>query len=191
MAMEKVSGENIVSFVIGRASQFLCIKDERPYHFSAVYASAMHSFCLPFRMKQSGSSAESICTSGALDMYGIVQMLAGQMRQNVITTLDVAMPAPCLSGSKRALINEVKDAVEASYNNSVTRPKFSHLSASTCPLPIPLPVPLIFANMIGQHDELLKSSISGSSSRGSLEVHSISMSTRLRSSTAVLPFFGK
>lgn len=49
-------------------------------------------------MKQSGPSAESICTSGALDMYGIVQMLAGQMRQNMVTVLDVAMPAPSLSG---------------------------------------------------------------------------------------------
>lgn len=49
-------------------------------------------------MKQSGPSAESICTSGALDMYGTVQMLAGQMRQNMVTILDVAMPAPSLSG---------------------------------------------------------------------------------------------
>ncbi|XP_055816634.1 uncharacterized protein LOC129886113 isoform X2 [Solanum dulcamara] len=210
-----------------RASQFLCIKDEKPYHSSAVYASAMHSFSLPFRMKQSGPCAESICTSGALDMYGTVQMLAGQMRQNMVTILDVAMPAPSLSdwaqqsflgnmqplipdiaedvedfhavetmnihgaftsGNQRASINEVKDAVEAAYENSVTRPKFSHLSASTCPLPIPLPFPLIFGNMVGQHGELLDTPISGSSSRGSLEVHSIPMATRLRSSTAVLPF---
>ncbi|XP_049350741.1 uncharacterized protein LOC125815334 isoform X2 [Solanum verrucosum] len=209
-----------------RASQFLCIKDEKPYHSSAVYASAMHSFTLPFRMKQSGPSAESLFTSGALDMYGTVQMLAGQMRQNMVTILDVAMPAPSLSdraqqsflgnlqplildisedvedfhavetmnihgavtsGNQRASINEVKDAVESAYDNSVTRPKFSHLSASTCPLPIPLPFPLIFGNMVGQHGELLETPISGSSSRGSLEVHSIPMATRLRSSTAVLP----
>lgn len=58
----------------------------------------MHSFSLPFRMKQSGPSAESIYTSGALDMYGTVQILAGQMRQNMVTILDVAMPAPSLSG---------------------------------------------------------------------------------------------
>lgn len=210
-----------------RASQFLCIKDEKPYHSSAVYASAMHSFSLPFRMKQSGPSAESICTSGALDMYGTVQMLAGQMRQNMVTILDVAMPAPSLSdwtrqsflrnlqplipdiaedvedfhavetmnihgavtsGNRRASINEVKDAVEAAYDNSDTRPKFSHLSTSTCPLPIPLPFPSIFGNMVGQHGELLETPISGSLSRGSLEVHSIPMATRLRSSTAVLPF---
>ncbi|KAL3349727.1 hypothetical protein AABB24_022692 [Solanum stoloniferum] len=210
-----------------RASQFLCIKDEKPYHSSAVYAAAMHSFTLPFRMKQSGPSAESLYTSGALDMYGTVQMLAGQMRQNMVTILDVAIPAPSLSdraqqsflgnlqplisdisedvedfhavetmnihgavtsGNQRASINEVKDAVESAYDNSVTRPKFSHLSASTCPLPIPLPFPLIFGNMVGQHGELLETPISGSSSMGSLEVHSIPMATRLRSSTAVLPF---
>ncbi|CAN4108870.1 unnamed protein product [Withania somnifera] len=210
-----------------RASQFLCIKDEKPYHSSAVYASAMHSFSLPFRMKQSGPSAVSICTSGALDMYGMAQMLAGQMRQNMVTILDVAMPAPSLSdqnrqsflgnlhpltpdiaedvedfhavetmnihgavtsGNQRASIDEVKGAVEASYDNSATRPKFLHLSASTCPLPIPLPFPLIFGDMVGQQGELLEIPISGSSSRGSLEVHSIPMATRLRSSTAVLPF---
>ncbi|KAK6805060.1 hypothetical protein RDI58_002844 [Solanum bulbocastanum] len=210
-----------------RASQFLCIKDEKPYHSSAVYASAMHSFTLPFRMKQSGPSAESLYTSGALDMYGTVQMLAGQMRQNMVTILDVAIPAPSVSdraqqsflgnlqplisdiledvedfhavetmnihgavtsGNQRASINEVKDAVESAYDYSVARPKFSHLSASTCPLPIPLPFPLIFGNMVGQHGELLETPISGSSSMGSLEVHSIPMATRLRSSTAVLPF---
>ncbi|KAJ8572825.1 hypothetical protein K7X08_009336 [Anisodus acutangulus] len=158
-------------------------------------------------------------------MYGIVQTLAGQTRQNMVTILDVAMPAPSLSdraqqsflgnlqpltpdvaadvedfhavetmsihgavtsGSQRASINEVKDAVEAAYDTSVTRPKFSHLSASTCPLPIPLPFPMIFGNMVGQHGELLETPISGSSSRGSLEVNSIPMATRL--STAVLPF---
>ncbi|XP_016500479.1 uncharacterized protein LOC107818914 [Nicotiana tabacum] len=211
-----------------RASQFLCIKDEKPYHSSAVYASAMHSFSLPFRMKQSGPSAESICTSGALDMYGIVQMLAGQMRQNMVTVLDFAMPAPSLSvnqaqqsllrslqpltpdvaedvedlhavetmnihgavtsGNQRASIYEVKDAVQAAYDSSMTMPKFSHLSVATCPLPIPLPFPSIFGNMVGQHGELLETPISGSSSRGSLEVQSIPMVTRLRSSTAVLPF---
>lgn len=42
--------------------------------------------------------------------------------------------------------------------------------------------------MVGQHGELLETPISGSLSRGSLEVHSIPMATRLRSSTAVLPF---
>lgn len=92
------------------------------------------------------------------------------------------------SGNQRASIDEVKDAVESAYNNSVTRPKFSHLSASTCPLPIPLPFPMIFRDMVGQHGELLETPISGSSSRGSIEVHSIPMATRLRSSTAVLPF---
>ncbi|KAL3382006.1 hypothetical protein AABB24_001874 [Solanum stoloniferum] len=103
-----------------RASQFLCIKDEKPYHSSAVYASAMHSFTLPFRMKQSGPSAESLFTSGALDMYGTVQMLAGQMRQNMVTILDVAMPAPSLSdraqqsflGNLQPLIPDISEDVE-------------------------------------------------------------------------------
>lgn len=78
--------------------------------------------------------------------------------------------------------------MESAYSNAVRRPKFSHLSVVQCPLPIPLPFPSIFRNCVGRHGELLDKPGSGSASRGSLEVHSIPMASRLRSSTAVLPF---
>ncbi|CAB4317843.1 unnamed protein product [Prunus armeniaca] len=91
-------------------------------------------------------------------------------------------------GGQRASVSEVKDMVHAAYEHATTRPMFCHLSVAQCPLPIPLPFPSIFGNRVGQHGELLSTPIIDSSSRGSLDVHSIPMAARLRSSSAVLPF---
>lgn len=88
----------------------------------------------------------------------------------------------------RASISEVKEKVNAIYGNAITRPMFCHLSVARCPLPIPLPYPSIFGNLVGQYGELLSSPIVGSSSRGPLDVHSIPMAVRLRSSSAILRF---
>lgn len=81
--------------------------------------------------------------------------------------------------------------MQAAYTNAVRRPRFSHLSVAQCPLPVPLPFPSIFSNLVGQHGELLNTPGSSSASRGSLEVHSIPMAARLRSSNAILPFLQK
>ncbi|KAI3448513.1 hypothetical protein Pfo_005178 [Paulownia fortunei] len=216
------------SLSTSRMSKYLCLEDRKPYHTSAVYASAIHSIGLPFRMEPLGPSSHLSHTCGAVNINNLVQMLAGQGRQNMVTVLDVAMPAPAFtgiqaqqslleilqpltpeiaedvvdmqalesmtihgafaSGCKRASVSEVKDAVQAAYLNAVERPQFSHLSVAQCPLPIPLPFPSIFGNLVGRHGELLDTPISDSASRGSLEVHSIPMAARLRSSNAVLPF---
>ncbi|XP_031102792.1 protein misato homolog 1 [Ipomoea triloba] len=216
------------SLSTSKASRRLCIKDEQPYYTSAVYASALHSLSLPFRMEQPGPTAESIYASGALNMYEVIHVLADQARQNIVSTLDVSMPAPSLtgnqvqwslldnfvsltleveqdnedmhamecmtihgvlgSGSRRAPVYEVKRAVQDAYEKAISRPKFSHLSVACCPLPIPLPFPAIFGNSVGQHGELLETPITETPSRGSLDVHSIPMASRLRSSTAILPF---
>ncbi|CAK9166443.1 unnamed protein product [Ilex paraguariensis] len=214
-----------------KTSRFLSIKDEKPYYSSAIYASALHSISLPFRMEPLGPSAESLYISGAVDINGVIQMLAGQARHNSVAILDVAMPAPPLSGEQveqsllgnlqtltpgtadnvedlqavesmtvhgaigsggqQASVSEVKDRVQDAYENALARPMFSHLSVARCPLPIPLPFPSIFGNLVSQNGELLSSPISGSRSRGSLDVHSIPMAARLRSSAAVLPFLEK
>ncbi|GAV89054.1 Misat_Myo_SegII domain-containing protein [Cephalotus follicularis] len=210
------------------ASTLLCIEDEKPYHCSAVYASAIHSISLPFRMEQVGASGETSYVSGAMDINGLVQTLAGEARQNMAAIMDVAMPAPALtgmeallgslqpltpeiagnvedlqavesltvhgalgSGGHRASLSEVKDKVHAAYEHKITRPHSFHLSVASCPLPIPLPFPSIFRNHVGKHGELLGSPSSGSTARGSLDVHSIPMAARLRSSTAILPFLEK
>ncbi|KAL0305092.1 UNVERIFIED_CONTAM: protein misato1, partial [Sesamum angustifolium] len=219
-----------------RMSKYLCLEDQKPYHSSAVYASAIHSISLPFRMQPLGPSAQLSYTCGAVDVNELVQMLAGQARQNMVMALDIAMPAPALSDiqcrqsllenlhpltpeiaenvedmhalesmtihgvfwirsvahflprCKRASLSEVKDAVQTAYSTAAERPRFSHLSVAQCPLPIPLPFPSIFGNLVGRHGELSDTPISESASRGSLEVHSIPMAARLRSSSCVLPF---
>ena len=50
-------------------------------------------------MEPLGPSADSCYFSGAVDIRGVVEILAGQARQNRVTILDVAMPAPSLIGN--------------------------------------------------------------------------------------------
>ncbi|XP_071710541.1 uncharacterized protein [Rutidosis leptorrhynchoides] len=218
------------SLTESRASQFLSLQNEKLYHSSAVFASAIHSITLPFRMKKAGPAGESSNEFGAVDLYESIQMLAGQARQNSVTVLDASMPAPSITGRRfqqsllenlqpltpetsedvedsqaiesmivhgalgtgnhEASVSEVREAVETEYTNTSTKPRFSHVSASRCPLPIPLPFPSIFGNRVGRRGERLSgpTSESSSSTKGSLDVHSIPMAARLRSTTAVLPF---
>ncbi|KAK9285405.1 hypothetical protein L1049_024597 [Liquidambar formosana] len=49
-------------------------------------------------MELLGPTADSHYVSGAADVNGVIQMLAGQARQNMVAILDVAMPAPSLTG---------------------------------------------------------------------------------------------
>lgn len=113
------------------------------------------------------------------------------LSNGILHNQDLAIFSSILSflsftGGQHALVSEVNDTIQASYD-ATRSPKFSHVSVARCPLPIPLPFPSIFGNLVGQHGELL-STTSGSSSRGSLDVHSIPMAARLRSSNAILPF---
>ncbi|XP_058777953.1 uncharacterized protein LOC131652179 isoform X3 [Vicia villosa] len=85
---------------LGRASKFLHIEDEKHYHSSAVYAAALHSISLPFRMLPVGPTADASSVSGAVDFHGLIQMLSGQGRQNMVSILDVSMPTPALTGGQ-------------------------------------------------------------------------------------------
>lgn len=80
-------------------SGHLHVKDKKPYHTSAIYASAIHSISLPFRMEPVGPSAQFSHTCGAVNVNELVQTLTGQARQNTVTILDVAMPAPACTGT--------------------------------------------------------------------------------------------
>ncbi|KAI9088956.1 hypothetical protein K1719_029235 [Acacia pycnantha] len=210
-----------------KASKFLRINDEKPYHSSAVYAAALHSISLPFRMAPVSPTSNACSFSGAVDVNGVIQLLSGQGRQNMVSILDVAMPAPTLTGDNeqslletlqpltpqiekdvedlqaveyltvhgalasaghRASVSEVKDMIHAAFERSNMRPKFCHLSAALCPLPIPLPFPSIFGNLVGQRGELINGQLTDASRKGSLDVHSIPMAARLRSNSAILPF---
>ncbi|KAK8593548.1 hypothetical protein V6N12_045627 [Hibiscus sabdariffa] len=196
-----------------KASTFLNIKDESPYHCSAVYAVALHSTSLPFRMEALGPTADSSDVCGAVDVNGIVSReflshsIHGRQNEQSLPanlhtlTSEVAEDMDDLqavesmivhgaigSGGCTASVSDVKNAIHGAYGSETSRPMFCHLSAARCPLPIPLPFPSIFGNLVGQHGELLASPILGSASRGSLDVHSIPMAARMRSSSAILPF---
>lgn len=210
-----------------KASTYMRVNDEKPYHSSAIYAAALHALSLPFRMDLVGPTATSDCTVGALDVNSIAQMLSGHHRQNMVAILDATMPAPIIgepaeksllsnlqpltpeisldmedvlsvetlvihgafkSGEQRASVSEVQHAISAAYEQASSRPRFCHLSAATCPLPIPLPFPSIFSENVGRCGQLLGNPNPNSASKGSLDVHSIPMAARLRSTNAVLPF---
>jgi hypothetical protein len=49
-------------------------------------------------MEPLGPTADSRYVSGAVDINGLIQMLAGGARRNMVAILDVAMPAPYLTG---------------------------------------------------------------------------------------------
>ncbi|KAM3272396.1 hypothetical protein ACQJBY_042504 [Aegilops geniculata] len=208
-------------------SPFLSIQDAKPFHSSAISAAAIHSVTVPFRLQNAGPASNIAHSSGNIDMRELVHIISDQGRQNMVTALDVAMPAPSLkdgndlwnmkslrtltpeisdeeedpysveslvvhgvlrAGGQRASVSQVKDSVYSAYEARDTKPKFSHLSVSPCPLPIPLPFPSIFRSNIGQHGEILSNHAEGTQPKGSLDVESIPMAARLRSSNAVLPF---
>jgi len=223
-----VSCLSVLLIFKGKASKFLNLGDEKPYRSSAVYAAALHSSTIPFRMQPTSSDSSEV--SNSMDVNTLVQLLTGRGRQNIVAILDSAMPAPTLAGKqlentlltslqaltpevtedvednqavesmcilgalrsedKEALVSEVKNAVDASYEQATTKgkPLFCNLSVSRCPLPVPLPFPSIFGNLVGRKGEILSSPVSDSLYRGSLDVHSIPVATRWRSSSAILPF---
>ncbi|XP_020275001.1 protein misato homolog 1 isoform X2 [Asparagus officinalis] len=208
-----------------KLSSTLHVEDQKLFHCSAVYAAALHSISIPFRMDMRGPTVNTAYVSGAVDVGGIIQMLAGQGRQNMVATLDVAMPAPSLTGSilrslnsltpeveedvddsqaleslithgmlhagRRASLSEVNDSIVAAYDCEMSKPKFSHASVSLCPLPIPLPFPSIFRSCVGRQGELLETPTEMTQTKGSLDIDSIPMAARLRSSRAVMPLIMK
>ncbi|KQJ86078.1 protein misato homolog 1 [Brachypodium distachyon] len=209
-------------------SPFLSIQDVKPFHSSAVSAAAIHSVTVPFRLQNAGPASNFAHSSGNIDIGELVHIISGQGWQNMVTALDVAMPAPSLTdgnglwnikslhsltpeisdededpysveslvvhgvmlaGGQRASISQVKDSVCSAYEGRSTKPKFSHLSVSPCPLAIPLPFPSIFRSNIGRHGEILSNHSERTQlPKGSLDVESVPMAARLRSSNAILPF---
>lgn len=91
----------------------------------------------------------------------------------------------------KASISEVRESVSGIQQGRTRGLSICHLSVCQCPLPIPLPFPSIFGNFLGQHGEILRSPLAGTKGRGALDVFSIPMATRLRSSKAILPFLEK
>lgn len=88
---------------------------------------------------------------------------------------------------RQASLSEVHGSICAAYECASSKPKFSHVSTALCPLPIPLPFPSIFRSCVGQHGELLDTSTESTQTKGSVEIDSVPMAARLRSSKAVKP----
>lgn len=82
----------------GNLSPLLHVKDEKLFYSSAIYAAAIHSISVPFRLEPLRPSTNSTYASGALEVGEIVHLLAGQARQNPVTILDLAMPVPSFTG---------------------------------------------------------------------------------------------
>ncbi|KAJ0963416.1 hypothetical protein J5N97_028538 [Dioscorea zingiberensis] len=206
----------------------LHVEDKKLFHSSAVYAASIHSISIPFRMEMLGPVANSSYAIGAMNFGEAIQMLTGQASQNMVSTLDVAMPAPSsidekrqgsilrslhsltpeikddavdfhavetmiihgalYSGGHRASVSQVKDSICASYENEPQKPLFSHLTVALCPLPIPLPFPSIFKSQVGRNGELLPGPTQGDQPKGALDIDSVPMAARLRSSNAITPY---
>lgn len=93
-----------------------------------------------------------------------------------------------VTAGRCASASEVEASIDSAYSEQRrTRPKLWHVSVCRAPLPIPLPFPSIFRNGVGSRGELVLLD-GGSSLRGSLDIHSVPMAARLRSSTAILPY---
>ncbi|CAA7393898.1 unnamed protein product [Spirodela intermedia] len=93
------------------------------------------------------------------------------------------------SGGQRASISEATSSICSGYDEGgSTRPRFFHISVALCPLPIPLPFPSIFGPLVDRHGGMVGGGGNQQRRRGALEVSSIPMAARLRSTAAVLPF---
>ncbi|CAM8879279.1 unnamed protein product [Rhodiola kirilowii] len=177
----------VPTFNIGKAFSYIRVNNEKAYHNSAVYAAALHAISLPFRFEEQGPSTNSPCFSGAVDINGVIQMLACQGRQNMVATMDAAMPVASVNGKleKQSLLDnwqcltpQVDDDTEDLYaleHTSIHGVRNSGRYA-------------LASEVEDAYGELLDTPISGSSSRGSLDVSSIPMAARLRSTSAILPF---
>jgi hypothetical protein len=76
----------------------LSIQYEKRFHSSAVCAAAIHSVTIPFRQQHVSPASDLAHSSGRLDFGELVHMISDQGRQNMVTALDIAVPAPSLTG---------------------------------------------------------------------------------------------
>lgn len=105
---------NNYELFLGGLSSSLCAKDEKNFHSSVVYASAIHSMSTAFRFRPGGPISNTAYASGCLDIGEIVHNLVDQDRQNMVAILDISMPAPPLSGMMLAgtTLNRIYFSIE-------------------------------------------------------------------------------
>ncbi|TXG65609.1 hypothetical protein EZV62_006884 [Acer yangbiense] len=163
----------------------ICLLQSKTYNM-VFYAAALHSTRIPFRMEPVGPSADSGDVSGAMDVNGLIQMLAGQARQNIVAILDVSMPAPALAGiipGEQSLFGSLQ-----SLTPDVAQGVEDLQTVESMTIHGALGSGGHYASVPEVKNAVHAIPVSGSSSRGSLDVHSVPMAVRLRSSSTVLPY---
>lgn len=186
-------------------SRYLQVNEAKNFHTSAVYAAAISCMTLPMRMNPSENTTNaSQKVYGHIDAGSLVHLLSGQ-RGRQVSTSELALPAPPVSGSLESstfqpLLEGMRKAddlgaseavvVQGASSEDSTAPasledvvncfgrkdqRFFHLSASVCPLALPLPFPNLFRWSKGR----------------SSDVSSISIATKLSTSVSIIPYLEK
>nr|GMD47022.1 protein misato homolog 1 isoform X2 [Ipomoea batatas] len=138
------------------------LKMSSPHYTSAVYASALHSFESSISNGKPGPTAESNLCFWCIKYPP--SLTGNQVQWSLLEHFVSLTPE-----------------VEQEHEDMQCHGNLAVLFHT-------LPFPAIFGNSVGQHGELLETPITETPSRGPLDVHSIPMASRLRSSTAILPF---
>lgn len=80
----------------GQFARHLCVNDSKLFHTSAVYATALNTITLPFRMEVSGPTAASQERGvGSSDMSNMVRLVSCS-QQKKVALLEAAVPGPAL-----------------------------------------------------------------------------------------------
>uniref|UniRef100_A0A0E0I012 DML1/Misato tubulin domain-containing protein n=1 Tax=Oryza nivara TaxID=4536 RepID=A0A0E0I012_ORYNI len=183
-------------------SPYLYIQDEKPFHASAVCAAAIHSITAPFRLQRTGPSSDLAHSSGNLDIGELLHILSDQGRQNMIEMLlgNIEMKLHSLTPE---ISDEDEDpySVESLVDFHITSERLGMFSlrsqrdSQNFPISQHLFAPSLSpfrsrqsSGNIGRHGEILSDHAEESQPKGSLDIESIPMAARLRSSSTVLPF---
>lgn len=82
----------------GQFARHLCVNNSKLFHTSAVYATALNTVTLPFRMEVSGPTATSQERGvGSNDMSNMVRLVSCS-QQKKVALLEAAFPGPTLPG---------------------------------------------------------------------------------------------
>jgi hypothetical protein len=82
----------------GQFARHLCVNDSKLFHTSAVYAMALNTITLPFRMEPPGPTAASQERGiGSCDMSSMVKLVSCS-QQKKVALLEAAVPGPALPG---------------------------------------------------------------------------------------------
>ncbi|CAK9871100.1 unnamed protein product [Sphagnum jensenii] len=81
-----------------RVAMHLCLNDSKLFHSSAVYAAAVNTISLPFRMEPSGPTSSSWSRGvGSTDLSSLVQLVS-RSQQRRVAMMEAALPGAFVPG---------------------------------------------------------------------------------------------